>query len=44
MAEAKCDSAVHGRGAQADRAAQAEADCAQAEANRAQAEPETDGA
>lgn len=44
VAEAKCDSAVHGRGAQADRAAQAEADCAQAEANRAQAEPETDGA
>ena len=44
LAEAKCDSAAHGRGAQADRAAQAEADCAQAEANRAQAEPETDGA
>ena len=38
--EAKCDSAAHGEGAQVDRAAQAEADCAGAEANRAQAEPE----
>ena len=43
-AEAKCDSTAHGEGAQADRAAQAEADCAGAEAKRAQAKPEADGA
>ena len=43
--EAKCDSTAHGEGTQANRAAQAEANCAGAKADRAaQAEPEADGA